>query len=379
MAENSNIEWTDHTFNAWRGCTKVSPACDHCYAETMSKRNPSVLGVWGKYGTREIAAESYWKKPLEWNRKAEREGVRRKVFCASLADVFEGPKSMPVEAVEAITYARLRLFELIEVTPHLDWLLLTKRPENVLPFLNEHADESVGLGPYKLPDNVWIGTTVENQKWADIRIPELLKVPAAVRFLSVEPMLGPVDLTRIPTGHWAYGHVDVMSGYLCGAEPDKMTDFDADPAGWTRKPVGEWERGPHGIDWVICGGESGAGARPLHPQWARDLRDQCVAAGVPFFFKQWGEWLPVENDNQGICGAPSKWTRVLLDGLHYTHNIAGRYGQDQLDWYGEISDENGRRHDERWKGNALISKVGKKRAGRLLDGRTWDEFPEVAA
>jgi protein gp37 len=272
MAENSKIEWTAHTFNPWRGCTKVSAGCANCYAETMSKRNPATLGVWGDAGTRVVASEAMWKQPLKWNQTAicgkcghsEILGsddcrhcgenfhpqIRPRVFCSSLADVFEDRPELRAP--------RQRLFHLIDDTPNLDWLLLTKRPEYV-----------IGLQPYKWdmcgwPKNVWLGTTVENQEQANRRIPELLKVPAAVRFLSVEPMLGPVDLTSIQ-----------FLNYHGNMEEWDALDLHGVQTGNTAT-----------IQWVICGGESGPYARPMHLDWARDLRLQCQLAGVPFFMKQ---------------------------------------------------------------------------------------------
>lgn len=165
MGQDSKIEWTHHTFNPWRGCTKVSDGCKHCYAETMSKRNPSVLGVWGPRGRRVVAAESYWRQPLAWNCDAEQAGERRRVFCASLADVFEGPETMPAESWPVVEAARARLWRLIEVTPWLDWLLLTKRP------VNAAQNSYVPITWWeRWPDNVWIGTSVENQAAADERI-----------------------------------------------------------------------------------------------------------------------------------------------------------------------------------------------------------------
>lgn len=294
MGENSKIEWTHHTFNPWRGCTKVSDGCKHCYAETLSSRNPATLGVWGVQGQRAIAAESYWRQPIKWNRDAEAAGERRRVFCASLADVFEGPETMPAEAWPKIKRARVRLIELIYDTPYLDWLLLTKRPEGIIDRLHEvvrEADEPVDLSVSlwldgEPPPNVWLGTSVENQKAADERIAHLLGVPAAVRFLSCEPLLGPIDLWR------AFGTEGARQTYI------------------------------EQIDWVIVGGESGTNARPMHPDWARSLRDQCQSAGIPFFFKQWGEYIP---------------TTEYRDGQQF------------------------------------MSRVGKKAAGRLLDGRIWHE------
>lgn len=242
MGQNSNIQWTHHTFNPWRGCTKVSEGCAHCYAEKMSVRNPKVLSVWGPKGTRAIAAESYWKQPIAWNWAAKEAGERHRVFCASLADVFEGFDTLPESSAQPVTKARLRLFDLIEATPHLNWLLLTKRPENVEPILSGAAISGCRLARSwsrgKPPANVWLGTSVEDQPNADKRIPALLECPAAIRFLSIEPQIGPIDLECYPsTG--------------C---PTEWLD---------RKP---------GIDWVIQGGESGLDARPFDIQWARDLR-----------------------------------------------------------------------------------------------------------
>jgi protein gp37/5-methylcytosine-specific restriction endonuclease McrA len=241
MAENSKIEWTHHTFNPWRGCTKVSPGCANCYAETMSGRNPATLGVWGPRGTRVVAAESYWRQPLKWDRDAKAAGERRRVFCASLADVFEGLETMPREEWPKVAEARARLMcEVIPATPNLDWLLLTKRPANAV------LD---GFRPLhwagRWPDNVWLGVSVEDQQRADERIPELLKVPAAVRFLSVEPLLGAVDLRPWLSRRFAI-----------------WTDCDDQTHA---------AREPGGLHWVIVGGESGPGARPCRVEWARSI------------------------------------------------------------------------------------------------------------
>jgi protein gp37 len=219
----TTIEWTDYTFNPWRGCTKVSPGCQHCYAEVLSVRNPKGLGKWGSEGERVVASESYWKQPITWNRKARAEGVRRKVFCASLADVFEDR--------EELAKPRQQLFELIADTKHsLDWLLLTKRPEEALKF-----SPVVGALP-----NLWLGVSVEDQQRADERIPLLRNIPAAVRFLSCEPLLG-----------------------------DMVLSLD-------------------NIDWVIVGGESGPNARPCRIGWIGSLVRQCKDAGAAVFVKQLG-------------------------------------------------------------------------------------------
>lgn len=258
MGENSKIEWCDHTHNIVWGCQKVSPACEHCYAEAFDKR---VGGShWGPNTRRRQLSDANWAKPLKWNRDAAKAGKRARVFCSSMADVFEEHPDLDAP--------RRRLWDLIRVTPHLDWLLLTKRPENLAGML------PWGYEPTTPWPNVWLGVTAENQEWADKRIPMLLEMPAAVRFVSCEPLLGSLDLTSY-----------LGAGYL---------------------------------DWVIVGGESGGGARPMRSEWAQSIRDQCVVNGVAFHFKQWGAWA---------------------DGM---------------------------------------VRIGKKAAGRELQGRTWDEFPGVA-
>jgi protein gp37 len=348
MGENSKIEWTDHTFNPWRGCSKVSAGCANCYAEAMSRRNPAVLGEWGPGGTRIVAAERTWLQPLAWNRRCQQQKRRARVFCASLADVFEDRPDL-IEPRE-------RLLWTIYCTPALDWLLLTKRPENIVRLISaasqckkpiwaenlsvgnkalqnlfEHSEEWLGGKP---PANVWIGTSVENQAAADKRIPELLQVPARVRFLSCEPLLGPVSLTA----------------YKCGEGP-----WDG---GWTL--MGNCLRGfrstsPNSgaetakVDWVIAGGESGPNARPSHPDWFRSLRDQCQAAGTPFFFKQWGEWAEDvgQVNERGRDPWPHTW--ITDDGHEWNcHNI----------------------------GRICMRRMGKNAAGCLLDGRDWKETPQ---
>lgn len=235
MGMDTKISWCDASWNPWIGCTKVSQGCRACYAESLMDHRYGKV-QWGPEGTRVRTSDVNWRKPLTWNRKAGKEGRRYKVFCASLADVFE-------DRPELVEW-RVELFRLIVHTPALDWLLLTKRPQHVMGLMNE-------MGWPSLMDNVWLGTSVENQEQADKRIPELLKVPARIRFLSCEPLLGPVDLR---TG-----------GYLTG--------------GWTGAAL-------PGIGWVIAGAESGHGARPMDLDWVRSLRDQCQGAGTPFFFKQ---------------------------------------------------------------------------------------------
>jgi protein gp37 len=341
MGADTRIEWATHTFNPWSGCQKVSPACDHCYAETQAKRAPRTFGGWGPGAERKRTSESYWRQPLLWNKRAAKDGARPRVFCASMADVFDNavPEGW-----------RRELWELIAATPYLDWLLLTKRPQNIAKMLPPLWGRGWA--------NVWLGTTVENQAEADRRIPHLLAMPAAKRFLSCEPLLGPADLRRIQYG--AAQWTDALSGMIY--------------YGPGTAPIG-----PR-IDWVIAGGESGAHARPSHPDWFRSLRDQCQAAGVPFFFKQWGEWRP-------ICQGHGDWYRHL-----YRSNVQAKEGEDQA----ALDEARGRhcivdqlclRDDGRHVGMTepgawvqgtrpvLAFKTGKKAADAMLDGREWREVP----
>jgi protein gp37 len=273
MGKDSEIEWTHHTFNPWWGCSKVSPACLHCYAEAWAKRVGS--NVWGVKAERRFFGEKHWKEPILWNAEAKKKGTRYRVFCASMADVFESRSDLNA--------ARSKLWKLIEKTPDLDWLLLTKRPENIgkaAPWRNDW------------PTNIWLGTTVETQEWAERRLPHLLSIPSAVRFLSCEPLLGPIDLSP-----------------------------------WVGK------QGLNSIDWVIAGGESGALSRPMQPIWVRSLRDFCAAHRVAFHFKQWGHWIP----------------------------------EDQLQAYKKVTPLPVE--------TVRMVALGKKIAGRVLDGRTYDGFP----
>lgn len=361
MAE-SKIEWTDYTFNPWIGCSKVSPGCANCYAERDFDQRKG-RAKWGPNGSRSKTSADYWKQPLKWNKAAEAAEIevcnhnhliasdpnvalmdppeRPRVFCASLADVFEDWDGRIVnhegaelawcetdhrfirphgwcEGLEVgpVTMADLRrdLFALIDATPYLDWLLVTKRPENIIDMWPVAADGDYHYRHDGLDDlrphrkNVWLLTSVENQETYDQRAHDLYHgcrdlVP--VLGFSAEPMLGPIKLWH---------------------------DFDG-------KKTRNWQ---DCFDWVICGGESGTNARPMHPDWARGLRDQCQAADVPFFFKQHGEWLPSANGNHLVC--------VMPDG-----STAGT-----------------KRPGGQW-----MSRVGKKAAGRLLDGVEHSEFPSV--
>lgn len=236
--KNSKIEWTDHTANFWWGCVKVSPGCQHCYAESWANRWGK--SIWGPAATTEREyKKAAWHDVPKWNAEAKATGIRRRVFVQSMSDFFEDhPQVAPWRAAA---------LQLMQECRYLDFQVLTKRPENV----NRMVERATGFSDsemwFRTVPNVWLGTSVENQEAADKRIPELLKVPAKIHFLSCEPLLGPVDLTQALRG----------------------TDTDVDA-----------------IDWVIAGAESGHGARAMSLNWVRGLRDQCVSADVPFFFKQ---------------------------------------------------------------------------------------------
>jgi protein gp37 len=302
----TKIEWCDHTFNPWIGCQKVSPACDNCYAEGWAKR--SGLVEFGPGKERRRTSKSTWRQPLKWNADARKQGIRRRVFCGSLCDVFDN--AVPDEW-------RADLFRLIHETPHLDWLLLTKRIGNAKDrAILEVLPASRCGTTWK---HVWLGITVCNQEEADRDIPKLLKTPAAKRFLSIEPMLGKMNI--VP---W------ISMNTVIGSYSD--TQY---------------------INWVICGGESGHKARPMHPEWVRSLRDQCAAADVPFFFKQHGEWLPTAFcDGKQVSLPYRRIANITLDG-----EIKKRA------WVDFPPPEE-------------TTFVGKKAAGCLLDGREHKEFPQ---
>lgn len=275
MGKDSAIEWTDHTFNPWWGCVEVSPACDNCYARSLAQRYGH--DVWGNDAPRRFFGDGHWNEPLKWDRQAQSEGTRYRVFCGSECDVMEEREDLDPH--------RHRLYSLIQRTPHLDWLLLTKRPQNFRRFLPPAWVEN--------PEpNVWGMTTVESSKYL-WRIDALKGCPFVVHGVSIEPLL-----EDIPN----------LGEYL------------------------------DGIGWVICGGESGSKARALHPDWARRVRDFCITLEIPFLFKQWGELAPFSR----------------TDGIH------------QLPFGGY--------HPESKFG---FIRLGKKKAGRLLDGVEWNQFPEV--
>ena len=341
--EQTNIEWAHYTFNPWRGCTKVSEGCAHCYAEVLSRRNPATLGEWGPGQPRVLAADAMWRSPLRWNATQHWrcpacgtvtaknsptgwqcdctsgstvcELIRPRVFCASFADVFDP---------EVPTEGRQRLLSLIDATPNLDWLLLTKRPEQIEPLMQAamHGNFEPSKTFAEHMPHVWLGTSVENQRRAAERVSILCDIPAAVHFLSCEPLLGPVNLRAI--------------------DDDDGNSFDALTGAWSIEGRGWTEPDPRrAIGWVIVGGESGGSARPMHPRWAQSLLFQCRSADVPFFFKQWGEFSP--PDNPGLATLDPK------------KKLRGH----------------------RFPDGQLVLRAGKKVAGRELDGREWNQFPAV--
>lgn len=379
MTTQTNIEWADSTFNPWTGCTKVSLACDHCYAESWSKRAGPKVGKWGPGAPRVRTSPANWRLPLKWNARADvfREcagcgwrgdlvmrddpvafacpscdrtdwrPARRRVFCASLADWLDN--EVPIEWL-------VDLLDLIRRTPNLDWLMLTKRIGNWRSRLEQALEEvdhelggaSEGYALYEWirawlegtpPANVWLGITICNQHEANRDAIKLLRVSALIRFLSIEPMLSDIRL-------WKLGALDFEED-SCGAEVYALS-------GTRAIPDCDWKGTK--IDWVICGGESGPHARPMHPDWARSLRDQCARAGVPFLFKQWGEWCPVGGESgknySGPLLGPSRVHWVWPDGQHEQVG-GGRVG-------------------------TLTNRYGKKAAGRTLDGVEHNGFPKVA-
>jgi protein gp37 len=309
VSDNSAIEWTDATWNPATGCDEVSPGCDRCYAKTFAERWRGTPGHHFEQGFDVVLRPERLDQPLKWKKP-------RRVFVNSMSDLFH--EAIPDEYI-------VEVFARMWWSPKHTFQVLTKRHgrmRSLLPRIEEplrRRERDLALVDCPTPltwplPNVWLGVSVEDQKWADIRVPALLDTPAAVRWLSCEPLLGPVDLT------WCAG--------VNALEQD-----------WTGGPGGG-SGAPHPfVDWVVVGGESGRGARPMHPDWARGIRDACIAASVPYFFKQWGNWVAPDH---------------MPEDTFMSWDLA--HGTDAID------------RSAPWR-------VGKKAAGRLLDGRTWDEYP----
>ena len=294
MSDKTKIEWSDATWNPVTGCTKVSEGCRHCYAATFAERWRGTPGHYFENGFDLTLRPDKLDQPLRWTKP-------RKIFVNSMSDLFH--KDIPDEFIR-------KVWEVMVACPRHTFQVLTKRPERMREWVSVHGVEISGGKP---ASNIWLGTSVENQKAADERIPLLLQTPAAIRFLSCEPLLGSVNLNQIKVPN------DKREFHLSALQEQHDDCF---------------YNAPSTIDWVITGGESGHGARPMHPDWARNLRDQCQAVGVAYFFKQWGEWAPEEN-----------YPDYIPSGTSYDFT------------------------------NETVWKVGKKSAGRLLDGREWNEFP----
>lgn len=384
MSDGTKIEWTDATWNPITGCSVVSPGCTNCYAMglagTRLRNHPSRAGL-----TDESKAGPVWNgkvrlnedwltQPLKWRRP-------RTIFVCAHGDLFH--EAVPDEWID-------RVFAVMALCPQHTFQVLTKRAKRMQKYLTRPAggekqdvrnhlmwvatpdvlnlwapgwerEEIDGLHrsrgiaaftQWPLP-NVWLGVSAEDQKRADERVPDLLATPAAVRFVSAEPLLGPIDFERIDDGA---AHRDVPR-----EEWGTVDDDDSPPALWWNALTGErtimhggatgdWSRTDSRLDWIIVGGESGPNARPMHPDWPRAIRDQCAAAGVPFFFKQHGEFAP-----EGLCS--EKWI-VRADGSH-----------------GATPTPDGIGHHAPQNGSAFVYRVGKRRAGRLLDGQTHDAMP----
>ncbi|PPJ31880.1 hypothetical protein C5E45_32845 [Nocardia nova] len=333
---STHIEWTDETWNPVTGCTRLSEGCERCYIERtppmrMAGRRFDGPGIGATTGV--LFHPERLTQPLGWRKP-------RRVFVNSMSDLFHD--DVPAEYIA-------RVWATMAATPQHTYQVLTKRPgrmrslladdgQNLLEATRDEATaEAIYDAPWPLP-NVWLGVSTESQKWADVRIPQLLDTPAAVRFISAEPLLGPIGLHP----YWMVG-----APYWGDPEP-------TGPNGIPMRPL----RTSRGLDWVIAGGESGPGARPMHRTWVRSLRDQCELAGVPFLFKQWGEWVP-ESMVRHTRSAPAAYLSPAGD---FRPLVDGKPTAPPMSRNGDMT----------------IRRAGKAAAGRHLDGRTWDQYPEAA-
>ncbi len=359
----TKIEWTDKVWNPVTGCSKVSPGCDNCYAETFAERFRGTPGHHFQRGFDVVLRRERLDEPLKWRKP-------RRVFVNSMSDLFH--EAVPDDYI-ADVFARMWW------TPQHTFQVLTKRHgrmRSLLPRIEGRLramerDLALVHAPtplhWPLP-NVWLGVSVENQRWADVRLPALMRTPAAVRFVSCEPLLEPVSLRRWLRPVPDCGHVTPEDG-TCG-HPAALTP---ECHRWADCPARPQRDDWRGLDWVIAGGESGARARPMHPDWARQLRDDCAVAGVPFFFKQWGEYLCARvEDDPGFAG-----------GRAYDSPLGGRSSASLRERGSSFRPGADRlmRPGDRTRRTVLLDKdtiavrVGKGAAGRVLDGRTHDAFP----
>lgn len=378
MADKTGIEWTDATWNPLRGCSRVSEGCRHCYAEGVAGRfsgpglpYEGLIAKGGQWNGQIKLVPDLLDQPLRWKKP-------RLIFVNSMSDLFH--ENVPTEYID-------KVFAVMAMAHWHTFQVLTKRPErmrayfadlkksfergfNVCSYFSASDEDIKRIAnvPQGLP-NVWLGVSVEDQAAADERIPMLLETPAAVRWVSAEPLLGPVDIGRWlePTG------VTCMD--VC--PDDRFVDKDGheqievngcmEPICRHCGLVATWTGYDDGLDWVVVGGESGKDARPMHPEWARSLRDQCAAAGVPFLFKQWGEWVPRSScyhtfedgsDLASIDPGASRWPCVRLTERGHNGRSLAHSGEGD---------------------HAYMQRIGKKAAGRLLDGMKHDRYPEVTA
>ncbi|WP_426031929.1 phage Gp37/Gp68 family protein [Cypionkella sp. TWP1-2-1b2] len=374
MADKSLIEWTDATWNPITGCTLVDDGCRHCYAAHLITswhaigNHPSRKGLARKNAageskfTGEVRFNEQWlDQPLRWR-------IPRRIFVCAHGDLFH--PAVPDEWID-------KVFAVMALASQHTFQVLTKRPERAREYLARHDGRhpamtlaalmaatgrwntpALDLTVWPLP-NVWLGTSISDQASADLRIPELLACPAAIRFISAEPLLGPVDLTEIAM-----------------ARPDLRASVIIDAL----RGTGGLDEPPGCLHWVIVGGESGHHARPMHPDWARSLRDQCVAAGVPFLFKQWGEWAPydqiTDEDGEALYHpAPARHPDASRRCKYDSLSLSGGNIVHPMGKAGVLHNVHPRAFSH--PRSMSIFRVGKKRAGRKLDGVEWSQFPEV--
>lgn len=345
MGGKTKIEWTDVTWNPVTGCSKESEGCRHCYAESLARRFREDFKPW----TTPNAAHNVrlhperFEQPLHWRKP-------RRVFVCSMGDLFH--VRVPFGYIDDV-------FCIMAEAKQHTFQILTKRPDRMKDYIysllirlhhKENAPGGVRTLDWRWPlPNVWLGVSAEDQKTFDERVPLLLQTPAAKRFVSLEPLLRPIDLRRvriIPPKR-PRGTVRPIADWI---ECDPLERTAIDELG-VQYPVKQ------GLDWVIVGGESGPGARPMHPDWVRDIRDQCQAADIPFFFKQWGAWVAASSEHR--CTGMRQWGTLDIEG----------------NWFPVTTPWNGRQGLDSETNEYVMVRVGKKRAGRVLDGRTWDEMP----
>lgn len=352
MSDDSRIEWTNATWNPVVGCSKVSEGCRHCYAMKVAHRNAAMGSERYKGLTEKRSSGVEWNgairtvpqildQPLRWKRP-------RKIFVNSMSDLFH--PDVPFEFIRDV-------FLVMGKAHQHTFQILTKRPERMLEWFQwmpGYGDAMRGgesmttheeILPWPLP-NVWLGVSVENQQTADERIPLLLQVPAAVRWLSMEPLLGPMNIQQ-----YLYNTITSFTPTSVSLLTDGTVGLNGNVNDMTPR-----------LNWVVVGGESGPKARPMHPDWARSLRDQCTAAGVPFFFKQWGEWKPVHHVDDPDWCTDIEGSLAIMDAKGFR-------------WEDEDFQPTTDAMPTCWE----FQRIGKKASGRLLDGRTWDEMPKVSS